>query len=265
MPNGQPLLGLSPPPILRKVSLKIALGVVCVALFLDYQPFSAFPPVKKNIVAASEQVQSVTAQAFPLQFQLPHPGYLSTRYSHYHPGIDLASGLGIPIKAIAYGKVVNTGFNFWGLGLTVNIEHQFGYRSLYAHLGKIYVQKDQLITPSDYIGEVGLTGHTSGPHTHLEVYKDEVTIDPLTILPQIREFPIAQDFEPARGAVPVGPLRREASRLAGGPAGGRRTRSTPLPLFNPDLIGVNQLPFHRSNWASGSAVLFSLSVNQPFQ
>lgn len=253
MPNGQPLLGFSLPPILRKVSLKIALGVVCAALFLDYQPISTLPEINKNIASASEQVSSVTAQT-SLAFQLPHPGYLSTRYSNFHPGIDLASGLGIPIKAITSGKVVNTGFNFWGLGLTVDIEHQFGYRSLYAHLGKIYVQKDQLISPTDYIGEVGLTGHTSGPHTHLEVYKDGEGIDPLTILPQIREFPIAKDFEPARPAVPAG-------RLTGGPAGGRRTRPTPLPLFNPDLFGVNQFPFQSSNRTNGSAVLFSLSVD----
>lgn len=232
MPNGQPLLGL----------LKIALGVVCAYIFLDYQPISTFPVINKNIASASEQVSSVTAQT-SLTFQLPHPGYLSTRYSHYHPGIDLASGLGIPIKAIASGKVVNTGFNFWGLGLIVDIEHQFGYRSLYAHLGKIYVQKDQLINPTDYIGEVGLTGHTSGPHTHLEVYKDGETVDPLTILPQIREFPIAQDFEPAHPALP---------------SGGRRAKPTPLPLFN-------QFTFQGSNWASSSAVLFSLSINQPLQ
>lgn len=185
MPNRQPLL----------VLLKIALGVVCTAFFLDYQPSLSFP-VKQSIVKAqSEQVQSIDSQTLPLNFQLPHPGYLSTPYSNYHHGIDLASGLGIPLKAIASGKVVSTGYNFWGLGLTISIDHGHGFSSLYAHLGKTYVQKDQQISTSDYIGEVGLTGHTSGPHTHLEIYKDGTTINPLTILPEIRQFPVAEDFK----------------------------------------------------------------------
>ncbi|MBI2022722.1 M23 family metallopeptidase [Candidatus Daviesbacteria bacterium] len=183
-----------------RLASKIVLGVFFLSFFLNYQPILGIPPIKKNAVyAQAEQIQTISAQSLPLEFQLPHPGYISTYYSTYHPGVDLASGLGLPVKSIASGKVLDTGYNFWGLGLTVTVDHGHGYSSLYAHLGKIYVKKDQEITINDYIGEIGLTGNTSGPHTHLELYKDGKTTDPLAVLPKVREVPIAEDFKPVGG------------------------------------------------------------------
>src|SRR5205823_5385158 len=96
----------------------------------------------------------------PDSFDLPHPGYLTTPYSSYHPGIDIATGLGMPIHPIGKGTVVDVGFNFWGLGLTVTVDHGQGYKSLYAHMGKIYVNKSQQVSKADILGEVGLTGRT---------------------------------------------------------------------------------------------------------
>lgn len=185
-----------------KLSSKVALGGLFLLFFtLDYQPSLNIPPIKKNLaLAQNEQIQQVNGQTNPLEFQLPHPGYISTHYSNYHPGIDLAFGLGAPVKAIAKGKVIQTGYNFWGLGLTVTIDHGYGYQSLYAHLGKTYVKEGQEIAMSDYIGEIGLTGNTSGPHTHIEIRKDGKTIDPLAILPQPREYPLAEDFRPVGGS-----------------------------------------------------------------
>lgn len=175
--------------------LLYVLGVVLVTFLLDYQPVFHIPGVAKGIVLAQDQ-QVLEAKPLPLEFQLPHPGYLSTYFSSYHPGIDIATGLGMSIKPIAKGKVVNAEFNFWGLGFVVEVDHGFGYKSTYAHLGKIYVKKDQAVDPNNYLGEVGLTGHTSGPHTHLEISKDGKNIDPLTILPEIRSMPQTEDFIP---------------------------------------------------------------------
>lgn len=176
--------------------LKFKLGVLllCSTLLLDYQPTLAFPPVKRNVVYAEiVQEQSVSVESSPVVFQLPHPGYITTRFAGYHPGIDLCSGLGMPIKPISKGTVVETGYNFFGLGLVVEVEHEGGYRSLYAHMGKIYVNKGQVVDSEDYLGEIGMTGHTSGPHTHLEITKDGKKIDPLTILPEIRNYPTEED------------------------------------------------------------------------
>ncbi|MBI2021423.1 M23 family metallopeptidase [Candidatus Daviesbacteria bacterium] len=180
-----------------KLSSKIALGVICLLFFLDYQPVLGIPPIRKAVVRAqAEQSQTINPQENPIVFQLPHPGYLSTPFSSYHPGIDMATGLGMPIKPIAKGEVIEEGYNFWGLGLMVVIKHDQGYISTYGHLGKIYVKKGQVVDVSNYIGEVGLTGHTSGPHTHLEITKDSKKVDPVALLPKIREIPTEADFIP---------------------------------------------------------------------
>lgn len=178
-----------------KFFIKLALGVVLLLFFLDYQPSLTAVPIKQNVARAhSEQTQTISAGSLPFAWQLPHPGYLSTPYSSWHPGIDIASGLGMPVKPIAPGVVNQVGVNFWGLGLTVKIDHSQGFSSLYAHLGKVYVKKDQVVSAQDWLGEVGLTGFTSGPHTHLEITRDDQKIDPLTILPQVKNFPTAADF-----------------------------------------------------------------------
>lgn len=185
------------PFIPSKSKIKIALGVVSLIFLLDIQPSFKYPPFHQPIVYAQtiEQSTAIKAQSVPFTFQLPHPGYLSTRFSVFHPGIDIATGLGMPIKPITSGTVINTGYNFWGLGLIVEVNHTQGYSSLYAHMGKIYVKVGQTVTTNDILGEVGLTGNTSGPHTHLEIHKDGKSIDPLPLLPTIRNYPIEQDFK----------------------------------------------------------------------
>lgn len=197
------------PPVLDKLrfpnfvsGIKMGGLLLCLSLFLGYQPAFSFPPVRTSVVYAEiTQEQSVAPQAAPA-FQLPHLGYITTHFSNYHPGIDLCSGLGMPIKAIAKGKVVEAGYNFFGLGLVVEVEHEGGYRSLYAHMGKIFVEKGKEVDVNDYLGEIGMTGHTSGPHTHLEVSKDGIKIDPLSILPEIRNYPSQEDFATITSATP---------------------------------------------------------------
>ncbi len=185
-----------------KHNFKLGALLLTLLFLLNYQPSLTYPPKKNIVYAQIQQEQSVQSQVSPVTFQLPHPGYITTHFSKYHPGIDLCSGLGMPIKAIAKGKVVESGFNFFGLGLVVEVEHEGGYRSLYAHMGKIFVEKGREVDISDYLGEIGMTGHTSGPHTHLEISKDGRKIDPLTILPEIRKYPQEEDFAVLKSATP---------------------------------------------------------------
>lgn len=184
-------------PSLANTAIKGALGLTLLIISSGYQPTFALPPLKANIVQAAEteQTYKIDTQALPIAFQHPHPGYLSTKYSPFHSGIDIATGIGMPIKPIAPGKITRAEFSLWGLGFMVEVDHGHGYKSVYGHMGRIYVKKDQEVKVTDSLGEVGMTGFTSGPHTHLEVFKDGKTIDPVAILPPIRLEPIAQDFE----------------------------------------------------------------------
>ncbi len=195
MLKGLPILVLPKSLSFAKFSTKLAVGLVLLLFLLDYHPVLNFPPVQRSIVKAqSEQTQTINASALPFQFQLPHPGYMTTPFSSFHPGIDIATGLGMPIHSIAPGTVSSTGFDFWGLGLNVMVEHASGYKSIYAHMGKVYVQKGQRVEANTTLGEVGLTGHTSGPHTHLEVSKNDARINPQLVLPSIRLTPTQAHF-----------------------------------------------------------------------
>ena len=210
--KGLPFFGTPLSPGIVRINLKLTLGGALLLFFFGYQPIFSFQPVRKAVVyAQNEQSQQIKAAALPIVFQTPHPGYISTYFSSFHPGIDLATGLGMPIRPIAKGVVTNTGFDLWGLGLTVEVDHGYGYSSLYAHMGKIYVRRGQAVSERDLLGEVGLTGRTTGPHTHLEVSKDGVKIDPVQILPAMRQFPTAADFKKA-GLAP----RAEAQDFRGG-------------------------------------------------
>lgn len=178
-----------------KLKLKLGALLLCLSFLLNYQPTFAFPPVKQTMVYAEiTQESSVSSENLGMSFQLPHEGYITTTFTAYHPGIDLCTGLGMPIKPIAKGTVVSSGYNFFGLGLVVEVDHGNGYKSLYAHMGKIYVEAGREVDENSFLGEVGLTGNTSGPHTHLEVFKDGTRIDPGLILPPIRNYPKEEDF-----------------------------------------------------------------------
>jgi murein DD-endopeptidase MepM/ murein hydrolase activator NlpD len=159
--------------------------------FLGYYPSFSIPPIKRHSVAAAEltETSEIISQSFSKPVILPHPGYLSTRFSNFHPGIDLASGLGMPIHPIIDGEVIEVGHDIFGLGNYVHILHEKGFKSKYAHMGRIFVKKGDKISSDNTIGEVGLTGHTSGPHTHLEITLNDQFIDPLKILPTISEMP----------------------------------------------------------------------------
>ena len=176
---------------LKHIFSRLAL-ILALALFLaGYYPVFAFPPIKRATALAEgvEQKQEIIAYSFPLPLVLPHPGYLSSKYSKWHPGVDIAAGLGMPIHPITAGTVEEINYGFWGLGHNVVVSHPNGFKSTYGHMGKIYVKKGQGVTSESTLGEVGLTGYTSGPHTHLEIQKDGNYLNPQDLLPEIPPLP----------------------------------------------------------------------------
>lgn len=142
---------------------------------------------------------SPLVQAQTPSFQMPHDGRITSKFSRSHPGLDLAIKLGTLIRPIAEGIVTQAERSSKGLGLMVEVEHPGGYKSIYGHMGQIDVTLGQAVTPSSILGTVGLTGNTSGPHTHLETYKDGRTVDPLTLLPTGNSSHLARSSENATG------------------------------------------------------------------
>jgi hypothetical protein len=104
-------------------------------------------------------------------------------YAHYHNGIDMAAPLGSTIRAAASGLVTYAGRQSDG-AVVVKIRHADGYVSLYAHLDpSLQVAVGQQVTQGQALGQVGMTGNTTGPHLHFGLYNPGGTaVDPSTWL-----------------------------------------------------------------------------------
>jgi len=86
-----------------------------------------------------------------------------------HRGIDIAGNLGEGVYATDDGVVVYAGWNNYGYGNMIMIDHGTGFQSLYAHLNEIYVGCGQSVGQGDPIGAIGSTGRSSGAHLHFEL------------------------------------------------------------------------------------------------
>ena len=95
-----------------------------------------------------------------------------------HHGIDLAGPVGLDIHCAGAGTVVRAKMNRYGYGKEVVVDHGFGYRTIYAHLHDIFVEKGQKLKRGEVIGTMGSTGRSTGPHLHYEIRKDGRAVNP---------------------------------------------------------------------------------------
>lgn len=99
------------------------------------------------------------------------PVYHSRRF---HAGMDFTAPIGTDIYATANGTIQSAGWQ-QGYGNCVQINHGYGYVTLYGHMSAIKVRPGQSVKRGDVIGLVGSTGKSTGPHLHYEVhFKGEI-------------------------------------------------------------------------------------------
>jgi murein DD-endopeptidase MepM/ murein hydrolase activator NlpD len=132
--------------------------------------------------AAAQAAAAGTANATG-QFVWPTTGRLTQQAWWGHMAIDLGAPTGTPIYASDAGKVLEAGWTNVGYGQYVLVDHGNGYRTLYAHMSKILVQRGQSVAKGERIGLVGSTGNSTGPHLHFEIYRNGVLQNPLNYLP----------------------------------------------------------------------------------
>lgn len=101
-----------------------------------------------------------------------------TRQAAFHDGLDISAAYGTPVKAPADGLVVFADREA-GYGRVVKVNHGYGFVTVYAHLDRILVKEGQRVRRGDVIGRVGMSGRTTGPHLHYEVWKDGEKQNPL--------------------------------------------------------------------------------------
>ncbi|MCL2740232.1 MAG: peptidoglycan DD-metalloendopeptidase family protein, partial [Oscillospiraceae bacterium] len=108
-----------------------------------------------------------------------HPIYGVTRP---HEGIDLSASYGASIRASASGKVTLAAWS-GDYGNCIRIKSDDTYSEVYAHLSQILVKEGQEVRQGQIIGKVGSTGASTGPHLHFEIRKNNVAVNPTTLLP----------------------------------------------------------------------------------
>jgi len=91
-----------------------------------------------------------------------------TGETKYHAGTDIAAPVGTPIRAVADGRVIESGMKN-GYGNTVVIQTDDGRKMLYGHNNHNFVQAGDRVSRGEQIAEVGSTGRATGPHVHFEV------------------------------------------------------------------------------------------------
>jgi murein DD-endopeptidase MepM/ murein hydrolase activator NlpD len=99
----------------------------------------------------------------------------------FHSGQDIEAAWGDPVVAGASGLVTFVGWQN-GYGQLVVVNHGGGLTTRYGHLSHIDVVQGQTVARSQFIGRVGSTGRSTGPHLHYEVRINDEPVNPLQYL-----------------------------------------------------------------------------------
>jgi len=94
-----------------------------------------------------------------------------------HWGLDIGASRGTKIYATADGVVSSAGWAN-GYGMTVVIDHGFGFKTAYAHCQRILVKQNELVNRGQAIARVGSSGRSISPHLHYEVRVSGIKINP---------------------------------------------------------------------------------------
>jgi len=98
-----------------------------------------------------------------------------------HNGIDIASPIGVEIRAPADGYAILARFE-GGYGRKIILDHGYGITTVYGHASKIFVKEGVQVKKGEVIAAVGSSGASTGPHLHYEVHVDGIPTDPLYYL-----------------------------------------------------------------------------------
>lgn len=143
--------------------------------------------VKPTEVPAAPRIRQITPDAGTVvasgQFVWPAAGTITQRFVWYHKGVDIANRAAPNILAADAGRVLVAGWpDGSGYGNRVVIDHGNGYKTLYAHMSRIFVVPGQTVARGAAIGQMGSTGRSTGTHLHFEIVQNGVRLNPLNFL-----------------------------------------------------------------------------------
>jgi murein DD-endopeptidase MepM/ murein hydrolase activator NlpD len=135
---------------------------------------------QQKLIASKPSIQPLSpADSFRITSSYGFRWDPFTNQRRMHQGLDLAGQIGLKVFATGDGTVISAEDGKNGYGKEVIIDHGFGYISRYAHLQKIDVRLGQTIRRGQYLGRLGSTGRSTGPHLHYEIIHDSKTVNPM--------------------------------------------------------------------------------------
>jgi len=133
-------------------------------------------------------------------------GYYSSNYgyridpisgrSSFHTGVDIIASPGTPVMAAAGGVVATVAY-VSEYGNIVEVDHDNGLTSRYAHLSKSLVRVGDVVMKGQVIARVGATGRTTGPHLHFEVREKGIPLNPNKFLAMKNDVLLGSNLRPA--------------------------------------------------------------------
>lgn len=134
--------------------------------------YKQMPVVKKKTKIVTAKYVNNSNSALGIALAQPVSGTITSRFgrrsSGTHTGLDIATSLGTPIRAVASGTVIYSAYK-GSYGNLVIIAHTDSIQTYYAHCSKLLVNVGQQVNQGDIIAAVGSTGNSTGPHLHLEI------------------------------------------------------------------------------------------------
>lgn len=143
--------------------------------------------VRPAEIPTAPRIRQITPDAGTVvasgQFVWPTAGTITQRFVWYHKGVDIANRGAPNVLAADSGRVLIAGWpDGNGYGNRVIIDHGNGYKTLYAHMSRIFVIPGQTVSRGAAIGQMGSTGRSTGPHLHFEIIQNGVYLNPLNFL-----------------------------------------------------------------------------------
>jgi murein DD-endopeptidase MepM/ murein hydrolase activator NlpD len=140
----------------------------------------------KNTVQSYKTRFDYTPSMYPINssFVLSEFGWRVHPIIHrvrFHTGVDLPTWMGAPIFAAASGTVTKSGW-MAGYGNRIEVDHGYGFSTIYAHNSLNLVQVGQTIHKGQMIAKAGMTGMAEGVHCHYEVRFFDRPVNPTRFL-----------------------------------------------------------------------------------
>jgi len=134
--------------------------------------------VERTKIAEAKREALAHSWRLPISNPVTTSGF-GYRWGRLHAGEDFAVSIGTPLASMSTGTVAFAGEES-GFGNLVEIRYWDGTISYFGHMSVVSVNVGESVNPGEIVGQSGNTGHSTGPHLHLEIHPDGgEAVDPL--------------------------------------------------------------------------------------